>query len=185
MNTQHAFTLIEILVAMAVIAILAMVALPNLRPMLINNRMTSKTNDFISAINYVRTESITRFGRRLRIQPIDYQDDKNDWSKGWQIVDNSKGDDWKQVEDDGEESEILKIFDYNNDQIVIKINKVGCSASDPSICYKARGRVQTLYEFHICSNGHPTGNVVTITTIGRARTESCSLGESPCPNTCP
>ena len=170
MKTQQAFTLIEIVVTLAIVAILAVVALPNMRPMLINNRITSKTNDLISAINYLRTEAITRPDRNLKIQPID-----TDWSNGWQIVEITSS----------SPDELIKIFEYHNDQIAIKKKDGECSATDlTSICYKARGRIQTPYEFHICSNGHPTGNIVKINRIGRARTESCSIKEAPCNGTC-
>jgi type IV fimbrial biogenesis protein FimT len=180
MKTQQAFTLIEILVTLAVVAILAVVALPNMQYMLINNRMTTKTNDFISAINYARTEAITNTNRNLQIQPSNYPDNL-DWSQGWQIVDDSSNNGWQTVDDD----EILKIFEYNSDKILIKQTEGECSTNNPSICYKARGRIQTPYTFQICSEEHQSAKAITISRIGRARTVSCSLGETPCPNTCP
>jgi type IV fimbrial biogenesis protein FimT len=170
MKTQNAFTLIEIIVTLAIVAILAMVALPNMRPMLLNNRIISKTNDFISAINYVRTEAITRPSRDLQIQPID-----TDWSNGWQIVEIISS----------TEQEVIKIFEYKNDQIVIKKTDGECSSGNPSICYKARGRIQNPYEFFVCNPDYPQGaRIVTIGRIGRVSTESCALGEGSCPSTC-
>ena len=84
MKTQKAFTLIEIIVALAVAAILAIVALPNMRYMLLSNQITSKTNQFIAAINYIRTETLTR-NNTIQISPLDDSDDNNEWGTGWQI----------------------------------------------------------------------------------------------------
>ncbi|HDN27907.1 MAG TPA: prepilin-type N-terminal cleavage/methylation domain-containing protein [Thioploca sp.] len=176
MKTQNAFTLIEIIVTLAVVAILTMVALPNMRSMLLNNRIISKTNDFISAINYVRTEAITRPSRNLQIQPI-VQPIDTDWSNGWQIVEIISS----------TEQEIIKIFEYQNDQILIKKISGKCSSTDHehSICYKARGRIQNPYKFLVCNPDYPQGaRIVTIERVGRASTESCALGEGSCLSTC-
>jgi len=170
MKTQQAFTLIEILVTLAVVAILVTVALPNTQSMLLNNQIISKTNDFISAINYVRTEAILNPGRILQIEPLD-----SSWNnKGWQIIENIGG-----------TEEILKIFEYS-DSILVKKTAGQCSASDlTSICYKAKGRIQYPYQFLICHPNYPQGaRIVRIEKIGRASTESCALGEGSCPSSC-
>lgn len=55
-----AFTLIELMVALAVVAILSLIAVPNMRAIIQNNRVMTLSNDFLSDINLARSEAIKR-----------------------------------------------------------------------------------------------------------------------------
>jgi type IV fimbrial biogenesis protein FimT len=57
---DHGFTLIELVVTMAVAAILVTVAIPNMRTFIQNNRLITQTNNLIGDINYARSESLRR-----------------------------------------------------------------------------------------------------------------------------
>ena len=181
MKTQTAFTLIELIVTLAVAAILVSMALPNMRYMLISNRITSKTNEFIATINYVRNEAITR-SNRVQIQPVDNSNTNNDWGKGWQI--------WVDLDNSGNvngDNEIVKVLEFPDDQIVIdQIVPDSTYTNTPIISYRARGRIQDPYKFLVCNNEHPEGREVTITRVGRASAERCSLnnGKNPCYSSC-
>lgn len=52
------FSLVELMVTVAIVAILASVAAPSFMSMLALNRLSSQTNDFIGAIQYARSEAI-------------------------------------------------------------------------------------------------------------------------------
>lgn len=54
------FTLIELLVTIAVASVLLGIAVPSFRTMMISNRLTTQTNDIVGAINFARSEAITR-----------------------------------------------------------------------------------------------------------------------------
>jgi len=56
----HGFTLIELVVTMAVAAILVTVALPNMRAFIQNGRLNTQTNDLIGDLNFARSEAIKR-----------------------------------------------------------------------------------------------------------------------------
>ena len=60
MNGQfnHGFTLIELLVTMAIAAILLAVAVPSFQTFFNRNRVAAVTNDYITAINYARSEAV-------------------------------------------------------------------------------------------------------------------------------
>lgn len=57
---QRGFNLIELMVTVAVVAILAAMALPSFNEAIVGNRVAGATNDFIAAVNYARTEAIRR-----------------------------------------------------------------------------------------------------------------------------
>lgn len=59
-NKQQGMTLIELMVTLAVVAILASVAAPSLSTMLENNRLTALNNQIVSSINYTRGEAVKR-----------------------------------------------------------------------------------------------------------------------------
>jgi type IV fimbrial biogenesis protein FimT len=56
----HGFTLIELMVTIAVAAILVVVAVPNLRTFVQNSRINTQVNDLIADLSYARSEAIKR-----------------------------------------------------------------------------------------------------------------------------
>lgn len=54
------FTLIELLISIAVLGIVIALGLPDLRSLLVSNRLSSNVNSFLGLINYARSEAITR-----------------------------------------------------------------------------------------------------------------------------
>jgi type IV fimbrial biogenesis protein FimT len=57
---QTGFTLIELMVAIFVLAVLLGLSVPNFRDFLRNSRLTAAANDLLADINLARTESIKR-----------------------------------------------------------------------------------------------------------------------------
>jgi type IV fimbrial biogenesis protein FimU len=62
------FSLIELIVTVAVIAISASIAIPSFTTLIRNNRADSDTGDFYRALNYARLEAINR-GVNVRVTP--------------------------------------------------------------------------------------------------------------------
>lgn len=66
MKMGRGFTLLELMVAIAVLAILATVGVPSFRELIQNNRVTTQTNELVSALNFARTEAVKR-GRNVEV----------------------------------------------------------------------------------------------------------------------
>jgi type IV fimbrial biogenesis protein FimT len=163
MKNQKAFSLIELLVTVAVAAVLAMVALPNLRNFVVQNRMTARTNELVKAINLARLESISHPSIPALIVP------NPDWSTGCRMGRDSD------LNQQLENTEVIKVFNFGNDLEIIPTNLI-----DNQITYASRGRIRlppdaTSIDFTICNqdtNQIPQGRKVTIFATGRVASES-------------
>jgi len=59
-NPSLGFSLVELLMAIAVLAIILAFAIPNMRQMVVNNRTKAAVNTLISGLQMARNEAITR-----------------------------------------------------------------------------------------------------------------------------
>jgi type IV fimbrial biogenesis protein FimT len=72
------FTLIELMVVVAIVAVLAAVGAPSFRDMLLNQRLASAAQSFNSALSLARMEAIQR-ARPVEVAALA----GSDWSGGW------------------------------------------------------------------------------------------------------
>jgi type IV fimbrial biogenesis protein FimT len=59
-SQQQGFTLMELLVTLAIAGLILGIAVPNFRDFMRNSRLTSASNDLIASINLARTEAVKR-----------------------------------------------------------------------------------------------------------------------------
>ena len=57
---QSGFSLIELMVTIAIVAILAGIGMPSLQKTMQDNNMTSLHNELLAALNFTRNEAVTR-----------------------------------------------------------------------------------------------------------------------------
>ena len=62
MNKSHGFTLLELMVVLAIVAILTMLAAPSFTRLIQSITMSSTVNTFLADMRYARSESIRRGG---------------------------------------------------------------------------------------------------------------------------
>lgn len=60
MKTQSAFTLIELMVTIAIAGILLAIAVPSFSELVSNNRLSARSNEMVSAIAFARSEAMKR-----------------------------------------------------------------------------------------------------------------------------
>jgi type IV fimbrial biogenesis protein FimT len=86
-KNQKAFTLIELMVALAILAVALGLALPNFKNAVANNRSVGTGGELVTALNFARTEAIKRGKRVTLCTTTDGASclATSDWTKGWLV----------------------------------------------------------------------------------------------------
>ncbi|QOY63525.1 GspH/FimT family pseudopilin [Lysobacter sp. H21R4] len=81
------FTLVELMVAIAIVAILAAIAFPSFQPTIRSNRLATATNQLTSSFSLARSEAIknTRGGGVCSSANGTSCSGATDWSQGWLV----------------------------------------------------------------------------------------------------
>ena len=83
---QQGFTLLELMVSLAVFAITLGLAIPSFQSLITSNRLTTQTNALLNAIYYTRSEAIKRNAHVVLCSSQSAnQCDGGSWADGWLI----------------------------------------------------------------------------------------------------
>lgn len=80
MSANKGFTLIELMVTVAVLAIVLSLGVPSFNSLIINNRLTTQANALVASINLARSEAIKR-GVQVRVA-----EESGHWETGWRVT---------------------------------------------------------------------------------------------------
>ena len=126
------FTLIELMVTVALVAILMAVAVPSMTTFQRNAQLTSFSNTLLSAINAARGEAMKR-GRYAMVVPFD----GSNWSSGWIVfVDINRSQIYEAATD-----VTLMTREATPSYLVVGVNGTAAE-SPPYIMFDASGYVQ-------------------------------------------
>ncbi len=93
-KTQTGFTLTELIITLAIAAIMMSQAVPSFIEMVQNNRVVTQTNEFVSSLNMARSEAVKRGDRITICKSADSATctAAGDWQQGWIIFTDSNSD---------------------------------------------------------------------------------------------
>ncbi len=165
---QQAFSLIELMVTIAIVGILLLIGLPNMSDFIKNERLTSQINSLNSHLQFARNESVTRNSQVIVCSSSSGSTCSGNWKDGWIIfVDKDANDSLS----DGDE--IIKVHEALTGGTTL------VSSGGSTIIYDNRGfSPNSSSTFSICDDrGASKGKAISISNTGRIRlggTVSCS-----------
>lgn len=81
--SQFGFTLVELMVTVAVAVIMLAVAVPGFNDIMRSNKLTTNVNSFVQALHLTRSEAIKSGGATLCASDNGTSCNGGDWTKGW------------------------------------------------------------------------------------------------------
>lgn len=155
------FTLVELMVTIAIVAILAAIAFPNFEGTMRSNRVATTTNELIASISLARSEALRSPGGAVICTSIDGTAcNGTSWNDGWIIWNDLNRDE----EIDGEE----RIVRYVQGR-----SKMSISASDDAsrITFDHRGRADQARSIAVqpisCSGSSDLHRTINLSLAGQ------------------
>ncbi len=161
---NHGFTLVELLVTLAVASILALSVIPNLSALVAQERSTILTNTLAGALAYARSEAVTKQITVITCQSKNGSEcnRSENWHNGWIVfVDKNKN---KQRDND---ETLLRVYSAADNGTQLTFH--GSSRIRHYMKYKPTGQASPNGSFLICNPNIGVGKALIMTHSGRLR----------------
>ena len=163
-NQHHGYTLIELLISLAVFSILALNVFPSFSALLAQERSVVLTNSLAGALAYARTESVTKQMTIITCQSNNGSEchRSENWHNGWIIFTDTNNNKQREPEET-----LLRVYPSANNGTQAIFN--GALNRDHYLQYKPSGRAYPNGSFLICNPNIGTGKALIMTQSGRLR----------------
>lgn len=146
MKKEHGFTVIELLVTLAIVAIVLTVGVPGMKNLIYNNRLTAATNSLVGSLNYARSEAVKQGIRAAICSSSDQSSCTGSaWSTGWLV--------WVDTDNDSSldsPGEIVRVSEALRGAVTV-------TAANTTVSYDATGFTATPGTLKVCDDR--TGNL--------------------------
>lgn len=175
----NGFTIVELLITLAIAAILLTIGIPSFSSVIKNNRQTTLLNEFTSYFHYTKSQAVT-LGIPVTLCKRNTAgtncDNSASWDNGWIVFidDNADGD----LDDDGD-SDLCEADE--DDDCVLKIqgaidSDIDITSSSTGVTINARGFLTSTSSFTFCdSRGSSEAKAKIVSKTGRMYTSTQSL----------
>ncbi|NZA26299.1 GspH/FimT family pseudopilin [Luteimonas sp. SJ-92] len=167
---QRGFTLVELMVTVAIVAILLAVGLPSFQGSMRSNRVATATNELVAALSLARSEALRSPGGAFVCTTEDGVDCGGGWADGWMVVLDYDGNELP-----GGANDRVMRYVAGNDKLEIVADSAGGATYENMIRFDSRGRtVDHAVELELqpadCPSGHELVRTIDITPTGQVKT---------------
>ena len=165
MKKNSGFTLLELLITVALISILAAFAIPSMRSFSQNDRLTTNINTMIGHLAYARSEAVKRHAQvSICISNDTVGCTGGNWEDGWIVyVDADANGTFDAATLNEDILRVNQVLDHNN-------TLTGTGAYGTQVTYDNRGFVTATGGFLLCdARTGAFGKTITTSNTGRVR----------------
>ncbi|MCD2449271.1 GspH/FimT family protein [Methylicorpusculum oleiharenae] len=160
------FTLIELMITIAIAGIIATMAIPSFNDTIRSNRLTTQANELITAFNFARSEAIKRG------HPVVVRKTGTNWENGWQVFVDIKRDGSFANTYNSSDDILLRVYQALPDNYTLRGNNNFVNF----IRYEPNGISNNMGSFALCDNRDgsniPRPNasrLIIVNAVGRVR----------------
>lgn len=163
------FTLVELMVTIAIVAILLAVGLPSFQGAMRSNRVATSTNELMAGLALARTEAIRSTHAGVICASSDGEACGEDWNDGWIV--------WVDANGDGARAADEPVVRYVQGGPEISL---ATASKDGKVDFNPRGRADNAQVFVLkpadCPSGQELQRDLSLTSVGQV-----NIAKKECP----
>ena len=165
MKKNSGFTLLELIMVLALVAVVMTFAIPAMRTFTLNDRLTTNINVLIGHLAYARSEALTQSAQVVVCTSDDGLTCSGTWTDGWIVF----------VDFDSDNALTAGDQIIRTHQLLGGNNTLSSTGIGAQIVYDNRGFVNaaSVGSIQLCDDrSGPYGKTVRVTNTGRVRLET-------------
>jgi type IV fimbrial biogenesis protein FimT len=167
-RADRGFTLYELMITLAVATILLTIAVPSFQEFIGNWRLSSQSNEIVSAVHFSRSTALSESVRVIACPTTDSAtcDTGNSWGDGWMLfVDCNR---------DGDLNASSNVcINATPERMLREGHSTGGASLDASsnatLQFEPNGQVATAKVFTVCVDGMDRARQIIVNPVGRAQ----------------